>query len=143
MKYGDTRTWHDTEEKYREKSSDLQTEGTHSRDGQGLVRDDAIKDVAGHELRGDGLALFQGKAKVGSLLGVDLAQVDLAVLLGEEAYEVSPVASHCAEGPAGGKHSLGARGIEEERTHTFGEKKGRGGFRWTGTKRSGLGEGEG
>lgn len=58
----------------------------------------AIEYISRHEMRSDSLALLQCEAEIGDLLRINLAEVNLAILLGDEADKVSPVSGHRDEG---------------------------------------------
>lgn len=64
---------------------------------QDAVRHDAVVQAARHFFGGDVLAIVDGEADVGELGRVDLAVVDLAVLLRDEADEMGPLRGHGEE----------------------------------------------
>lgn len=64
----------------------------------------AIEYIARHEMRSDCLALLQCETEIRDLLRIDLAEVNLAVLLGDEADKVSPVSGHRDEGSPGSEN---------------------------------------
>ncbi len=63
-------------------------------DGHGSGGDGAVEDGAGDEVGGDFLLVVGCEAEVWGDFGVDLAEVNLAIFLGDEADEVGPVGGH-------------------------------------------------